>query len=343
MKIAEIAPVWFTVPPRDYGGIELVVANLTEGLLDRGHDVTLFASGGSRTKGRLVSPMPEAPGLELRTPTWEEPYHALSSYLEAGEFEVVHDHTWFGPALGAMLGGVPPVVHTLHGAWNDLSRSYYSLLHRRIHLVAISEAQRKQNDDLVYAAVIHHGIDLDAYPLAREKDEFLLFLGRCDPEKGPDLAVEVAKRAGMHLKMVMKRSEPVERDYWDQVVAPRLRGDEEVLDPPSHEVKVDLLGRAKATLFPIRWHEPFGLVMVESMACGTPVLAHPMGAAAEVIVDGVTGWLCETGEEMVEAIGRVDQLSPAACRRHVIEGFSVRLMVERYEALMERVVRESRE
>ncbi len=337
MRIAEIAPAWFTVPPKGYGGIELVASRLTERLVERGHDVTLFASGGSRTVGRLVSPLREPPGLGGSDGAWHEAVHVAAAYGQAGDFDVVHDHTWLGPCLGAMIDR-PPVVHTLHGPWDERTRRHYAALDDRVNLVAISETQRALNPDARYAGVVHNGIDLNAFPLRTEKEDFLLFLGRSCRDKGPDRAVRVAKRAGMHLKLVVKRMEPLERQYWEQAVEPLLTGDEEILDEVDHDEKVDLLGRARATLFPIDWEEPFGLVMIESMACGTPVLASPRGAAVEVVADRRTGFLCDSLEIMVDAVKDVGRIAPQGCRAHVGLRFSDDAMTSGYELVFREVV-----
>ncbi|MDQ6727748.1 MAG: glycosyltransferase family 4 protein [Actinomycetota bacterium] len=339
MRIAEIAPVWVSVPPPSYGGIELVVALVADGLVDRGHDVTLFATGGSKTKGTLVTPIPETPDLaKMGVSFTDDLVHTLTAYLHAGDFDVIHDHSGFGPAFGALLNGTPPVVRTLHGPWSDAARRFHAALDGRVHLVAISESQKSLNTDLDYAGVVHNGIDLGVYPYRDAKEDFLLFLGRCNPEKGPEVAVEVAKRAGKHLKMVVKRAEPAEIQYWERIVEPRLTGDEELLWEVSHEEKVDLLARAQGTLCTIQWPEPFGLVMIESMACGTPVIVPPMGAAPELVVDGVTGFIRTDIDEMVEAVGRLGELSPEACRARVADNFTAEVMVSGYEKVFEQVV-----
>jgi glycosyltransferase involved in cell wall biosynthesis len=338
MRIAQVAPPWFRVPPEGYGGIELVVALLTDGLVDRGHDVTLFAAGGSTTKAELVSPLEEAPDPSLLGNVWFEALHALGTYLDLDRFDVVHDHSGIiGTALGAVRGK-PPVVHTLHGPWTELSRQYYSRLADLVHLVAISETQRRDFPDLRYAATVHNGIDVDAYPFVEAKEDFLVYIGRANPEKGPARAIEVARRAGLPLVMVVKKSEPFERAYWDEVVAPLLTHDVEVLEAVSHETKADLLGRARAMVFPIEWPEPFGLVMVEAMACGTPVITCPTGAALEIVVDGVTGALRDSIDELAEAVTTVQACSPAACRARVVEAFSAEKMVAGYEAVLEDAV-----
>ncbi|MDQ3897903.1 MAG: glycosyltransferase family 4 protein [Actinomycetota bacterium] len=339
MRIAEIAPVWVSVPPPSYGGIELVVSLIADGLADKGHDVTLFASPGSRTKGTLVSPLEETPDLaDMGMSVTDDIIHTLAPYLRADEFDVIHDHSGFGPAFGALLNGKPPVVRTLHGPWSEEARRFHAALENRVHLVAISESQASFNDELRYEGVVYNGLDIDAYPYREDKEDFLLFLGRCNPEKGPEVAVEVAKRAGKHLKMVVKRSEPAEVQYWEHMVEPRLTGDEDIVLDVSHEEKVDLLARARGTLCTIQWPEPFGLVMTESMACGTPVIVPPMGAAPELVVDGETGFLREDLDGMVECVDRLQEISPVACRARVADNFTAEVMVSGYEKIFERVV-----
>ena len=341
MRIAEIAPVWVSVPPPSYGGIELVVSLVADGLVERGHDVTLFASPGSRTTGRLVSPLEKTPDLaDMGLSITDDVVHTLSAYLEAqaGEFDIIHDHTGFGPAFGALLDGHPPVVRTLHGPWSEAACRFHAAVADRVHLVAISKSQASLNPDLSYAGVVYNGLDIDAYPYREDKEDFLLFLGRCNPEKGPEVAVDVAKKAGKHLKMMVKRAEPAEIEYWERMVEPRLSGDEDILFEVSHDEKVDLLSRAQGTLCTIQWPEPFGLVMTESMACGTPVIVPPMGAAPELVADGETGFLCPEFADMVDAVDRLGEISPAACRARVAENFTDEVMVEGYERIFEQVL-----
>jgi glycosyltransferase involved in cell wall biosynthesis len=340
MRIAQIAPPWFAVPPTGYGGIELVVALLADGLVEEGHDVTLFASGGSRTKAALVSPLLDPPDPALLGNVWFDAFHAAASYLAIGDgFDVIHDHSGIiGPAMGALRHGAPPVVHTLHGPWTEPARRYYNLLGHSIHIVAISETQRDDFPDIPYAGVVHNGIDLGAYPFVEQKDDFLVYIGRANPDKGPTLAIEVARRAGLPLAMVVKRNEPFERAYWDEIVAPVLNDEVEVYEAISHEQKADLLGRARAMVFPIQWPEPFGLVMVEAMACGTPVVACPAGAAVELVENGVTGYLREGIDDLVDAVASIGNCSPAACRDRVAANFSASVMVSGYTSIYEQVV-----
>ena len=333
LRIALVAPPFLPVPPPAYGGIERVVAILADGLVARGHEVTLFAAPGSRTRARLVAPLEAAPLLGDPASAADDHFHTAAAFVTAEQFDLVHDHTSVGPMLGAMLHPRVPVVHTLHGPWTAHSRRLFGLVDGRVHLVAISDAQRRGNPGVHYSAMIYNGVDLAAHPFRAKKGRFLVYVGRVSPEKRPELAIDIARRAGLPLTMIVKRSEPAERAYWDDVVAPRLDSDVEVLDQPPHDVKVDVIGRAQAMVFPIDWPEPFGLVMTESMACGTPVVARPLGAAPEVVEEGVTGFLRSTIEGMAEAVADAGRLSPHACRARAERLFSADAMVDAYERL----------
>jgi glycosyltransferase involved in cell wall biosynthesis len=344
MRIAVIAPVWFPVPPTGYGGIELVVSLLADGLVDAGHDVTLFASGGSQTKAELVSPMAEPPDPRDLGNPWYDAFHALSSYTHIDRqidgFDVVHDHAGIvGPVCGSMLHGRPPVVHTLHGPWTPQTRLLYGLVGDLVHLVTVCDAQQVDNPNVPYLATVHNGIDLDAYAYREKKDDVLIYIGRSNPDKGPKEAINIARRAGLPLQMILKRGEAPEREYFEHEIAPLLASDIELYENVSHEDKVDMLGKACAMVFPIRWPEPFGLVMVEAMACGTPVVTTNWGAAPEIVDDGVTGFRRDGDDDLVEAVGAVRNLSPAACRARVEEFFSAHAMVRGYEAVYEEVLR----
>jgi glycosyltransferase involved in cell wall biosynthesis len=342
MRIAIVAPVWFPVPPTGYGGIELVVSLLADGLVEAGHDVTLFASGGSRSRAKVVSPMPEPPDPRELGNAWYDGFHALSVYLQVDGFDVVHDHAGIvGPICGAMLDGRPPVVHTLHGPWTTASRLLYSIAGRHVHLVAISEAQRADNPDVPYLGTVYNGIDLTSYTYRENKEDVLVYIGRSNPDKGPREAITIARRAGLPLQMILKRSEPPERAYFEREIEPLLASDIELHESVSHETKVEMLGRACAMVFPTRWPEPFGLVMVEAMACGTPVVTTNWGAAPELVADGVTGFCRDGDDELVASIGAVGELSPARCRARVEELFSAEAMVQGYEAVYERATRPS--
>lgn len=338
MRIAEIAPPWIEVPPEGYGGIELVVDLLARGFQARGHEVTLFAPEGSRSPAEVVSPLPP-PGSAAIGDPWHEAYHSISAYQRADEFDLIHDHTFLGPALAQMRDGRPTTVHTLHGPWEDESRAYYALLDGRIQFVAISETQRRANPDVRYAATIPNGIDLSRYSLDEDaREDFLVYIGRANAEKAPEAAIELAHRARLPLKLVVKHAEPAEQRYWEEEVLPRLSDDDEPLDEIGHEEKVDLLQRGRAFIFPIRWDEPFGLVMVEALACGMPVIATSCGAATEIVADGVTGFLRPDLDDLVACIERAGDISPRACRDRVEQHFSAETMIDRYLDLFDALV-----
>jgi glycosyltransferase involved in cell wall biosynthesis len=336
MKIAEIAPPYLPVPPVGYGGIELVVSSLADGLAERGHEVTLFASGGSTTKAELVSPFEDAPGPEHLGELAFGLSHGFAAHTDERQFDVIHDHTLAGPAMAA-VSGHPALVHTLHGPWTPAMRSYYARLHDKVHLVAISESQRGENPDVDYAGTVPNGIKVEAHPFREDKEDFLVYIGRATPDKGPVETIQVAKRAGLPLALVLKHSEPQEERYFRREVEPLLDDSIEVFAHVEHDQKVDLLSRARAMVFAIQWQEPFGLVMAEAMACGTPVVSRPMGAAREVVRDGVTGFLRDSVGEMAEAVGEIDRIRPADCRAWVEERYSTQAMVEGYERIFERV------
>jgi glycosyltransferase involved in cell wall biosynthesis len=249
----------------------------------------------------------------------------------------VHDHTPLGPVFAAIRGDGPPLVHTIHSRWTPGARRTLGAIADRVHLVAISEAQQRANLTVPYAGVVHNGVELDAHPFRAQKEDFLIFIGRVSPEKGPHVAVDVARRAGMPLVMIVKRDEPEEWEFWEQAVRPRLSADVQVLEQPPHMVKAELLSRARAALCPIDWPEPFGLVFVEAAACGTPVITRPLGAAPEIVRQEVTGFLCVDADEMVDAVAAAPDIDPEVCRAHVAESFSADAMVRKYERMYRQV------
>ena len=338
MRIAVIAPPWYPVPPSGYGGIEWVVALLADGLTDRGHEVTLFAPPGSETEARLVSPLGEVPPEELIGDPWYEAAHAVSAYERGHEFDILHDHT--GP-VGASIGAMSdsPTVHTLHGPFTDQTRMLYRRIAHGHWFVAISESQRSMGPpNLGWGGVIYNGIPLDRYPFREDKDDFVFFLGRADEEKAPHLAIQAARRAGRRLVMCVTTKNQREQAYWAEQVEPLLGDDVEVRGECDQEQKTDLLGRAAALLFPIQWPEPFGLVMTEAMACGTPVIAWGNGSVPEVVADGETGFIVSSVEEMAAAIAGVGDLDPHVMRARVKERFSAEGMVAGYERVYQQVL-----
>jgi glycosyltransferase involved in cell wall biosynthesis len=339
VKVAVIAPVWFAVPPSRYGGIEWIVSLLADGLVDAGHDVTLFASGDSTTKAELVSVFSEAPSQHIGKSNYEL-HHALACFETAERFDVVNDHS--GPLAAALGGAVDtPVVHTVHGPLERRSGELYEQVQRvapQVGLISLSMNQRAPLPDLNWVANCPNALDLSRYPVHPHRGDYLLFLGRMSPDKGAHRAVEVAEEVGLPLKIAGKMQELREEEYFDATVRPHLGGAIEYVGEVSHEEKVDLLQNARATLFPIEWAEPFGLVMIESMACGTPVIATRWGAVPEVIEHGASGIVVDDYRQMAAALAEADALDPLGCRRYVEERFSAERMVRDYEAAYAAIV-----
>ena len=345
LRILQIAPPWFAVPPDGYGGIEQVVGVLADGLADAGHDVTLLASGGSVSRAQVQSVFAEPPSLDLGSSV-HELTHVMAAYAQRDDFDVIHDHSGFsGAALGSFLAG-PPVVHTLHGPWTPIVQAFFRRAAAGLHLVSISHDQRSRAPvGVAVDHVVHNGISIEDHPFRPEADagRHLAFVGRANAEKGPEVAVRVARRSGRHLKMAVKVNEPPEQRYWDTVVAPMLKGaDVEVILNGTKQDAIDIMASAEATLFPISWPEPFGLVMVESMALGTPVVGYAAGASTEIVDSGRTGFLVQPGDVdgLCAALDATPHLDRAACRDQVVQRFSSQAMVAGYVAVYEQVLAE---
>ena len=340
MKILQLAPIWETVPPPAYGGIEAVVADLCNGLVRRGHEVTLCASGDSRTSAELLSIYPQS----LRTAedvSDPSPYvwmHAALSLCEGRSFDIIHNHA--GELVMAMSHLIDvPVLTTRHGPfppdWKfvwDHYTSWYNTISRseRLQMPPVPRA--------TYGGVVYNGIDVESFPYCEDKDDYLLFLSRISLEKGTHLAVEAARRLGLPL-IIAGKVDRVDQEYFRTAVEP-LIDDRRVtfVGEADSVTKRRLYARARCLLLPLLWEEPFGLVMTEAMACGTPVIAFPRGSAPELIRDGETGYLVGGVDEMVAAVRRVDRIDPRRCRDHVAEHFSVPRMTDGYLALYERIL-----
>ena len=339
MKIAIVAPAWFPVPPTGYGGIEWVVWLLAEGLVEAGHDVTLFASGDSRTKAKLAYVFPEAPSDEIGR-TFTELHHLMHCYSRQDEFELINDHTGL---MGLIAGGAlrTPVAHTVHGPVDGVPGQLYEMAAKvapDVGLISISLNQRKPKPGLNWIANCPNALDFDLYPYAPHRGDYLLFVGRMAPDKGAHRAVRTAIETGLPLKLCGKMREPLEIAYFDELVRPHLSADIEYLGEVSHGEKVELLQHARATLFPIEWEEPFGLVMIESMACGTPVIATRWGAVPEVIEDGRSGIIVDDYRDMAAAIEESDKLDPLELVRYAREHFSPERMVADYVGAFQTVL-----
>lgn len=341
LRVAVVAPCWFPVPPTAYGGIEWIVSLLADGLVEAGHDVTLFASGDSRTKARLAWAFEVAPSEWIGHTYWEL-RHVARALERAEEFDVIHDHTGM---LGLLLGAVvrTPLVHTVHGPLDGEPGETYEAICRlnpRGRLISLSENQRRPRPDLPWLATVPNALDLSLYPAHPHRGDYLLFLGRMSAAKGCHRAVAVAAEAGIPLKIAGKCREPAEIRYFEEYVKPHLSPAIEYLGEVNHGEKVELLQHARATLFPIEWEEPFGLVMIESMACGTPVIASRWGAVPEVIEHGRTGIIVDSHRQMAAALALADELEPQEIRRRAEERFSPEGMVAGYEAAYRAAVEE---
>jgi glycosyltransferase involved in cell wall biosynthesis len=339
MKIAQIAPLWECVPPPAYGGIELVVSLLTDELVRRGHEVTLFASGDSTTLAQLESVHPRALRLDSSVKEYGiyEMLQLSQVYERASEFDVIHSHMGCA-ALPYTKLVKTPTLHTLHGIFTPDNRKMFTHAKAQPY-VSISDSQRDAELGLNCISTVYNGIDVDRhnfYP-APQEPPYLAFLGRMSPEKGPHHAIAIAKATGMTLKMAGK-VDVVDVAYFESEVKPHIDGVQiQFQGEANHAQKNELMGNAIATLFPITWREPFGLVMVESLAAGTPVIAMRMGSTPEVIAPSV-GFLCETVEECIVAVKRVQHIDRAHCREYVRESFSVQSMTSGYEAAYQRLV-----
>jgi len=333
VRIAIIATPWAPVPPALYGGIEQAVDGQARGLARAGHDVLLFTTGDSTCPVPRGWVLEESEGERMGF-TVPELRHVMGAYEAVQDYDIIHDHTVLGPIYADRFPDIP-VVTTIHGPFNTELLDVYRRLTERVSLIAISNAQRKPAPDIRVARVIHHGVDAAEFPYGDGGGDYVLFLGRMSPDKGAHRAIEAAEKAGARLLLAGKCREPWERAYFDQDIAPHLGDDIQYVGEVGHEEKLRLLAGARATLFPIRWNEPFGLVMIESLACGTPVLAFSEGAAVEVVDDGRTGHLCRDETEMAEAIHTVDAIARVDCRAAVEGYFSRERMIREHVELFE--------
>src|SRR5664279_2075467 len=318
MKVALIAPPWLPVPPEGYGGTEAVIDRLARGLSQAGHDVILFTTGDSQCPVRKRWLLPRAMPHMLNN-SIVELRHVMHAYDAVADCDIVHDHTITGPF-----------------GYDELD--ICSRVASRVPIIAISECQAASAGGVPIAAVIHHGLDLNAFPIGEVADDYFLFLGRMSPTKGAREAIEIARAAGVRLLIAAKMREPAEYRYFDEQVAPLLGDGISYLGEVGGAEKTRLLGGAKALLNPISWPEPFGLVMIEALACGTPVLTLPNGAAPEIVDDGVTGFLCADVEEMTKRMADIGDLDRRACRAAVERRFSTERMVADHVALYTRVL-----
>lgn len=337
MRIAQVAPLQVAVPPKTYGGTERVVYNLTEALVKLGHDVTLFASGDSQSSARLIRGIDHAINFDRNVDAVA--YHLAllkDVYRRARQFDVIHSHLDY-LTFPFMETTATPTVLTLHG---QLDAPEYQRVYRaypNANYVSISHSQRRDAPDVRWVGTVHHGIDVEDFTFYPKPGDYLCFVGRIAPEKRPDRAIEIAKRAGMPLKIAAK-VDPKDEEYFQAKIKP-------LLDHPLIEFrgqldemeKRELMGKSLALVLPIDWHEPFGMVFIEALACGTPVLTCPCGSVSELLKDGVTGYIRGTVEELAALVPHLNSVSRAGCRAYAKRRFDTRRMALEYVNIYSRV------
>lgn len=334
MRIAMLSSISWRTPPRAYGPWELVTSLLTEALVERGVDLTLFATLDSLTAANLdgLAPRGYSEDPSLNPKVWEA-LHIAHCFERAGEFDLIHNQADFMPLAFSRLVDTP-LVTTIHGFSSPTILPMFQRYNNRSAYVSISEADR--DPSLTYAATIHHGIPIDEFPFNPVGSELLLFFGRIHPDKGAGEAIRVARAAGRRLVMAGIIQDP---DYHAREVAPFIDGDMvDFRGVIGGTDRTRALGSAKALLHLIDFEEPFGLSVIEAMACGTPVIAYRRGSMAELIVDGVTGFLVDSFDQAVEAIGRIGEIDRAACRDHVQRHFTAKRMADQYHELYRRLL-----
>jgi len=341
LRIAVIAPPWVPVPPPAYGGTEAMVDYLARGLQDAGHEVLLYATGDSTCTVPTRSVLARAAGT-VSTGAATELHHVINAYETVLEWrpDVVHDHTLVGPVYASRFG--VPVATTNHGPFDGELGDYYRAIAPTVPIIAISQHHADTAVDIPVAAVISHGLDVDAFPLGAGDGGYALFLGRMSPDKGVDTAVRVARAAGVPLRIAAKMREAAEQAYFEHNVAPLLDTDVTFIGEVGGAEKAELLAGAVCLLNPLAWPEPFGMVMVEALACGTPVVATPCGSVPELVVDGLTGFVRAGESELAEALQRAGALDRTSCRKDAAERFSTQRMVAEHLAFYEAVVEQRR-
>jgi glycosyltransferase involved in cell wall biosynthesis len=336
LKIAQIAPLWFSIPPKKYGGIERIVSYLTEELVKRGHDVTLFASGDSKTKAKLVSVVNQ--GLISQGVPWHDwwwnNFNFAFAFERAKEFDIIHSH-W--NILGANFQKLvkTPVLHTFHNIPRAIDHRWriFDYYKNDINAVFISKSE-KRNCPIKFKRnwVVYNGIDLSQFKFNPHPKNHFIWIARVSKAKGIENAILAAEKTGIEL-LLAGQIQPMMKDYFKTKIKPRLTKKIRYLGELSQKELSDFYGQAIACLYPIEWEEPFGLIMAESQACGTPVIAFDRGSAREVIKDGKTGFVVKNIEEMIEAIKKIDQIKREDCRAWVEENFTIERMVNDYERI----------
>src|SRR3989344_1386424 len=344
MRIAQLAPLWKTVPPEKYGGTEFVISTLTEALVNEGHDVTLFACGGSKTAGKLIQVI-DRPLFDLLGGFFWDAIPAQEFLLydelfrRLNEFDIIHNHVGMHPLVFAKLIRIPTVT-TIH---SSVAPDFPFFLERLKDepIVSISNAQRKLSPNLNYVATIYHGINTVDFKPRYEQGEYFLFLGSLTKNKGVDIAVKAAHELNERLIIAGSIFGPEDQEFLDREVMPYVDGDRaKFLGEVDFQTKRELYAKARALLFPTQWNEAFGLVMIEALASGTPVIAYNRGAVSEVITNGVTGFVVETFQEFKEGIKKYPELSRRVCRQEAESRFDAKIMAKNYVELYSKLVGE---
>lgn len=337
LRVALVAPPYYEVPPKDYGGTEIVIADLANALVRRGHKILVLGAGRSTTDAQFVAISPEAVPERLGQVRPEivhaiEVRRTIARIAHRGGLDIVHDHTMSGGLNASSYRSLGvKAVSTVHATIDADMHRYYLAVGRDLGLVAVSHRQRMMAPDLNWVSTVRHGLSVSDWPFRSTKDDFALFLGRFCPEKAPHLALDAAHAAGVPTVLAGAFVELTDRAYFEQQVRPRLTDNDTVIGPLGGEAKRQLMAAARCLLFPIRWEEPFGLVMIEAMVTGTPVLALRAGSVSEVVVDGETGYVCDDPSDLGAALEAIGDIDPYACRSHVEKYFGLERMVAEYE------------
>lgn len=337
LRIAQFSPPIIPTPPPLYGGVEKIASHVTEELTRRGHDVTLYATGDSKTRAKLKYMYKKAVGINKYDPS-QGIAHGGMSFDDADRFDIIHNHYGiFGIALARYVK--TPVVTTMHNDYCIPGTPEWHYFKRACHYVTISRKQQQRNRGLNIVQTVYNAIDTNKYPLQKDKDDFLLFLGNMWVMKGPDIAIKIAKDLKKKLVMVGKIDKKYE-DFFIENIKPHIDGKRVVYyDNVSEKKKVELYRRAKCLLFPIRWEEPFGLVLIEAMSCGTPVVGFGRGSVPEIVDHGRTGFVVNNYKQFLESVKKIDQIDPETCSKHVKETFSIEKMTDGYEEVYRKILK----
>lgn len=343
LKIAQIAPIIERVPPKKYGGTERMVHALTEQLVKRGYDVTLYASGDSITSAKLKSVHPRALREVRMTDLYGSNYLTMLNigiaYKDQDKFDVIHDHNGHVSAPTANISATP-VVMTIHGQFTTYSRKVFETLDRPFY-VTISKAQAAFAPYLHHAGTVHNGLDMKDYPFSSTHDGYLLFVGRISMEKGVHNAIEVAQFLDLPL-IIAAKLESVDMPYFQEYIGPRLSDQIRWIGEVDEEERNKLYSKAICLLHPVTWHEPFGLTLIEAMACGAPVIAFNKGSIPEIIKNGKTGYVVDNIQDMISAIININHIKREDCRKHALENFNVEKMADGYLRIYENTLKRKR-